>query len=45
VLASSGRQRVVPLGELEKYIKEGWEYVTTFNGDRAIVKLPVGRTG
>ena len=45
MLASSGRQRVVPLGELEKYIKEGREYVTTFNGDRAIVKLPVGRTG
>ena len=39
-LPAAGRQKVVPLSELERHINEGWEYVTTFNGDRAIVKLP-----
>ena len=39
-LPAAGRQKVVSMAELEKYINEGWEYVTTFNGDRAIVKLP-----
>jgi len=41
VMANNGnRQRVIPLGEVERYLGEGWEYVTALPNERAIVKMP-----
>jgi len=41
VMANNGnRQRVIPLAQVEKYIGEGWEYVTALPNDRAVVKMP-----
>ena len=35
------QQKVVPLNGIEKYIVEGYEYVTTLPGERGIVRLPL----
>jgi hypothetical protein len=41
VMANNGnRQRVIPLGDVEKYLSEGWEYVTALPNECAIVKMP-----
>lgn len=41
VMSSNGsRQKVVPLGEVENYISQGWEYVSAIPNDRAIIKVP-----
>lgn len=37
-------QKLIKGDELEKYINEGWEYVTSFSNERVIIKLPAGRT-
>jgi hypothetical protein len=42
-LNNGNGQKVIMLPELEKHISEGWEYVTTFNTDKAIVRIPKGR--
>jgi hypothetical protein len=34
------RQKVVPLNEIEKYIKRGWEFHTALPNGKAIIKLP-----
>ena len=39
-LSNGNRQKVVKLDELERYIGDGWEFVTNLNGDKAIVRLP-----
>jgi len=40
VMANNGnRQRVIPLSDVEKYLGEGWEYVTALPNERAIVKI------
>jgi hypothetical protein len=38
-LNNGNHQKVIMLMDLERYIDEGWEYVTTFNTDKAIVRL------
>lgn len=39
-LANNGaKQKVVPVGEVEKHIAEGWEFVDSI-GDKVILKLP-----
>jgi hypothetical protein len=41
VMASNGsRQKVVSIGDVERYIVEGWEYVASISNDRAVVKIP-----
>jgi len=41
VMANNGnRQRVIPLAHVEKYLGEGWEYVTALPNERAVVKMP-----
>jgi len=37
---NGGRQKMVQLDEVGKYIQEGWEYVATIQNDKAIIKLP-----
>lgn len=40
-LADNGsRQRVIRLVDVEKWVTEGWEYVTALPNERAIVKTP-----
>lgn len=42
LLASKGNnntQKVVPMIEIEKYIEEGWEFVTTLPNEKVIVRL------
>lgn len=34
------RQQIILLSEIEKYINEGWEYVTTLPEGKAIIKIP-----
>ena len=34
-------QKVMPLDEVEKYLSEGWEYVTEISKNRAIIKMPL----
>jgi integrase len=38
---NGSKQRVVTVGEMERYLAEGWEYVASIPNDRAIVKMPV----
>ena len=33
-------QRVISLEDIEKYIEEGWEYVTTLPNNKAVLRLP-----
>lgn len=41
VMTKNGnRQRVIPLAQVEKYVSEGWEYVTDLPDERAIVRTP-----
>ena len=37
---NGGSQKVISVDEVEKYIGEGWEYVSTLPGGKAIVKFP-----
>jgi len=39
-LKNGGSQKVIKLDELERYIGDGWEFVTNLNGDKAIIRLP-----
>jgi hypothetical protein len=41
-MANNGNpQRIIPQSEIEKYLNQGWEYVTALPNDRAIVKIPL----
>jgi hypothetical protein len=41
VMSNNGnRQRVIPLADVEKYLSEGWEYVTALPNERAVIKMP-----
>jgi len=41
VMANNGnRQRVISLADVERYLGEGWEYVTALPNERAIIKMP-----
>jgi integrase len=41
VMANNGsRQKVVALGDVERHLAEGWEYVASIPNDRAIIKMP-----
>jgi hypothetical protein len=40
-MANNGaRQKSVPIGDVESYLAEGWEFVATLPNDKAIIKLP-----
>jgi len=40
-MANNGaRQKAVPVGDVESYLAEGWEFVATLPNDKAIIKLP-----
>lgn len=40
-MANNGNhQRVIPVGEVESYISNGWEYVATLSKEKAILRLP-----
>lgn len=38
--ANGKRQKVVPLGDVEAAITDGWEFVAALPGERAVVRLP-----
>jgi hypothetical protein len=41
VMANNGsRQKIVDITDVERWLKEGWEYVASISNDRAIVKMP-----
>jgi integrase len=33
-------QKVIPIDEIETYLEEGWEFVTTLPNDRVVVRFP-----
>ncbi|MDG7027570.1 MAG: site-specific integrase [Nitrososphaerota archaeon] len=37
---NGGRQKVVPLSEIEAYLTQGWEYVAALPNEKAVLKLP-----
>jgi len=37
---NGARQKAVPIGDVESYLAEGWEFVATLPNDKAIIKLP-----
>jgi integrase len=40
-MANNGsKQKVIQMGEVERYIQQGWEYVASISNDKAILKLP-----
>lgn len=40
-MANNGSsQKVVPLGEVDSYISNGWEFVAALPNEKAILKLP-----
>lgn len=41
VMTNNGsKQKVIPVGDVETYISQGWEYVATLPDNRAILKIP-----
>jgi hypothetical protein len=41
IMQSNGnRQRVIGFNQVERYISEGWEYVTSLPDNKAIIKTP-----
>jgi hypothetical protein len=40
ILNNGNRQKIIPIEEIEKYITEGWEYVTLLPNGKAIIKVP-----
>ena len=39
IMAKNGsRQKVIPTSQVERYLDDGWEYVTSLSDDQAIVK-------
>lgn len=39
---NGGRQRVIGMADVEKFVVKGWEWVTSLPDGRAVVKLPSG---
>ena len=39
-LNNGHKQKVISLGEVERFLTDGWEYVNSLPGDKAIVKIP-----
>jgi len=37
---NGGKQKVIPLAEVETYIKSGWEYIAAIPQDRAVIRIP-----
>lgn len=37
---NGNHQRVIPVGEVERYVANGWEFVAALPNDRAVLKLP-----
>jgi predicted house-cleaning noncanonical NTP pyrophosphatase (MazG superfamily) len=37
---NGSRQKVIAVNEVEQYLSDGWEYLASIAGDRAIVRLP-----
>ena len=37
---NGNRQRVIALADIEKYLSNGWEYVTALPNERAVIKMP-----
>jgi hypothetical protein len=40
MMNNGSRQRVVPINDIEKYIAEGWEFVSAIPNGKAIVRIP-----
>ena len=41
VMANNGsKQKVIPMGDVENYISQGWEYVSALPNERAILRIP-----
>lgn len=41
IMVNNGnRQKIIPLSEIDKYVNEGWEYVSALPNERAIIKTP-----
>jgi integrase len=38
---NGSRQKVVPMGEIETYLTQGWEYVAALPNEKAILRLPI----
>jgi len=34
------RQKVVPMGEVKRFVEEGWEYLSTLPSGEAVIRLP-----
>ena len=40
-MANNGsKQKVIPMGDVENYIAQGWEYVSALPNERAILRVP-----
>jgi hypothetical protein len=37
---NGNHQRVIPVGEVEAFVSQGWEFVATLPNDRAVLRLP-----
>ena len=37
---NGARQRVIGLGDVDRFISDGWEYVNALPGDRTIMRVP-----
>lgn len=40
ILNNGNKQKIIPIEEIEKYINEGWEYITQLPNGKAIIKIP-----
>ena len=39
-LNNGHKQKVIPLSDVERFLIDGWEYVNSLPGDKAIIKIP-----
>ena len=39
-LNNGHKQKVIPLSDVERFLTDGWEYVNSLPGDKAIIKIP-----
>ena len=39
-LNNGHKQKVIPLSDVERFLSDGWEYVNSLPGDKAIIKIP-----
>ena len=44
ILNNGNTQKIITINEIEKYINQGWEFITTLPNGKAIIRIPKTET-